>query len=387
MALTDAGGNYTFAGVPAGGSFVVTLEREGFSFNPPNRVITDISADARFDSVGTFQASPTPTPDPSDDFEGGPDPDPNKWAKGIATNPPTSFDPLVGVFLQGGLLHIQPRADANGSSFNGLVSVRAIDFNSTPIISVEVVQAAQGDGAQTIFSLGADADHWVRFVVQGASEPTAATKAHAEDVEPKTALAEQTLLFQLNLGGDKFSASVTYDPVQHRFWRFRHDAPARLVIFETSPDFVVWTERFRAQLPADQAALIAELSAGTTRASSEPGRGAVRQLPRLALAARAVRGFGLRRARVGRLGARQRRAHGQRREPALGRLRHGGRHGVCGERLRARLGHAPLPAGRAPEELQHPRLQRRPDRGRRDDKRHALEPGPAGGSARSRRPS
>jgi CSLREA domain-containing protein len=271
VAHTDAAGNYTFAGVPAGGSFVVTLEKEGFSFNPPNRVIDDIGAGVRFDSVGTLQASPTPTPDPSDDFEGGPDPDPKRWAKGIETNPSSAFDPLVGVSVEGGLLHIEPRAGANGSSFGGLVSLRAIDLNSTPSVSVEVVQAAQGVGAQTVFGLGADADHYVRFVVQGASEPAPATKAGAGSSGAADSTAEQTLLFQLGLGGDKFSASVTYDPAQQRFWRFRYDPALRLIIFETSPDFVAWTERFRAQLPSDQATLIAELSAGTTRASSSPG--------------------------------------------------------------------------------------------------------------------
>ena len=271
--VTSVDGNYSFGGLPAGGSFVVTPARDGFSFNPPNFVVTDINSDATFNPVGTVQPSPTPTPDLGDDFEGGPEPDPNKWAKGSVTNPTSSaFDPLVGVFLQGGLLHIQPRADANGPSFNGLVSVRAIDLNSAPLISVEVVQTAQGDGAQTIFGLGADAEHYVRFVVQNASEPTPATKASGDASSGAgNSLVEQTLLFQLNLGGDKFTTSVTYDPAQHRFWRFRHDAPARLVIFETSPDFVVWTERFRAQLPADQATLIAELSAGTTRASANPG--------------------------------------------------------------------------------------------------------------------
>ncbi|MFL6335798.1 MAG: carboxypeptidase regulatory-like domain-containing protein [Pyrinomonadaceae bacterium] len=271
VALTDASGNYTFAGVPAGGSFVVTLERDGFGFDPPNRFISDIGADVRFDSVGTIQPSPTPTPDPSDDFNGdGPRPDPDRWADGSVTNPSSSFDPLVEVFQQGGLLHIEPRADANGPTFNGLVSVRAIDLNSTPAVSVEVVQAAQGDGAQTVFGLGADPEHYVRFVVQNSSEPTATSKSHAESLAAD-ALAEQTLLFQLNLGGNKFAASVTYDPAQQRFWRFRYDAPARLIIFETSPDFVAWTERFRAQLPSTQAALIAELSAGTTRASLNPG--------------------------------------------------------------------------------------------------------------------
>jgi len=265
---TDAGGNYTFAGVPAGGSFVVTPEREGFSFNPPNTVIKDIGADVNFNTAVGPQ--PTPTPDPSDDFGGGPDPDPNRWAKGILTNPPTSFDPLVNVFQQGGQLHIQPRPEANGPNFGGLVSVRAIDLNSTPVVSVELVQAAQGDGAQTIFGLGADGQNWVRFVVQnGAAPPPAAQAGFKTRAENDS--VEQTLIFQLSLGVDKFQTSVTYDPAQHRFWRFRFDAAERLIIFETSPDFVVWTERFRSRLPGDQTALIAELSAGTTRATANPG--------------------------------------------------------------------------------------------------------------------
>ena len=265
---TDAGGNYKFEGVPAGGTFVVTPEREGFSFNPPNQVITDIGADVGFNTAVGPQ--PTPTPDPSDDFGGGPDPNPNRWVKGILTNPPAAFDPLVNIFQQDGLLHIQPRADANGSTFGGLVSARALDLNSSPVVSVEVVQAAQGEGAQTIFGLGADAQNWVRFVVQNGPAAPPAWGA-SEQARSESDSVDQALIFQLSLGADKFQASVTYDPAQQRFWRFRFDAAGRLVIFETSPDFVNWTERFRARLPADQTALIAELSAGTTRATSNPG--------------------------------------------------------------------------------------------------------------------
>ncbi|HEX8115827.1 MAG TPA: carboxypeptidase regulatory-like domain-containing protein, partial [Pyrinomonadaceae bacterium] len=50
---TDAGGNYAFVNVPAGAGFVVTLEKDGFSFSPANLAINDIGADVRFDSVGT----------------------------------------------------------------------------------------------------------------------------------------------------------------------------------------------------------------------------------------------------------------------------------------------------------------------------------------------
>ena len=268
--FTDAAGNYTFS-VPAGGSYVVTPEREGFGFDPPGFVVNNIGADVTFDAVGTVQPGPTPTPDPSDDFGGeGPQPDPNRWAEGTVTQPPTSFDPLVGLFRQGGLLHVQPRPGANGESFGGIVSVRAIDLDANPVVGVEVVQAAQGEATQTVFGLGADSLNWVRFVVQGAAEPPSAAKG-AGGARAAGGSVDQTLLFQLGIEGSKTSTGVAYDPAQHRFWRFRYEAPPRLVVFETSPDSVVWTEQARARLPADQTALIAELSAGTLRASADPG--------------------------------------------------------------------------------------------------------------------
>ncbi|MDT7807412.1 MAG: hypothetical protein QOJ70_1225 [Acidobacteriota bacterium] len=275
VTFTDAQGNFTFHDVPTNGSFTVTPEKEGFTFNPARREITDIDADATFGSTGTAQPVPTPTPDQSDDFSGGPAPDPDKWSIGILTNPPPSFDPRVNVFLGGGLLHIKPRSDANGPSYSGLISVRALDLNSTPIISVEAVQAAVGVGAQTIFGLGTNDDNWFRFAVQDSTTITSSTLSAniktqsltfaKRDAGLEDANTGQTLLFEINVGGRKFSTGIAYDPSLHRFWRFRHDAPARLIIFETSPDAVNWTERFRAQLPADQTSLIAELSAGTFR--------------------------------------------------------------------------------------------------------------------------
>jgi hypothetical protein len=278
---TDSQGNFTFFNVPTTGSFVITPEKENFEFNPRNRFIADINADTRFESVGTAQPAPTPTPDQSDEFNGGPDPNFDLWAIGILTNPPPAFDPLVRVFLQGGLLHIQPRTNANGLSYSGLVSVRALDLNSTPLVSVEVVQAAQGEGTQTLFGLGTDSDNWFRFAVQDTTaapnpSPTPQTVPAKSAKGTRVAGGKsgrdtgQTLLFELNINGSKTSFGIPYDPAQHRFWRFRHDAPARLIIFETSPDAANWTERFRAQLLANQTQLIAELSAGSFRPSPNP---------------------------------------------------------------------------------------------------------------------
>jgi hypothetical protein len=281
---TDAQGNFAFTNVPDNGSFTLTPDKEGFTFNPPRQQVNGIATDVRFDATATAQASPTPTPDPSDDFSGGPDPNPDKWSIGILTNPPTAFDPLVKVFLGGGLLHIQPRTNANGLSYSGLVTARPLDLNSTPVVSVEVVQASQGEGAQTFFGLGKDGDNWFRFAVQDSTAPTslsASTKtpsrrasANGTQAAAKgsnaNAVSGQTLLFQLNIGGSKFSTGIAYNPSLHRFWRFRFDAPARLIIFETSPDGATWTEQLRAALPADQTALLAELSAGTFKATAAP---------------------------------------------------------------------------------------------------------------------
>ncbi|HEV7892871.1 MAG TPA: FG-GAP-like repeat-containing protein [Pyrinomonadaceae bacterium] len=277
LTTTDAGGNYSFANVPEGGSFTVTPDKEGFTFNPPRQNVPNITTDVDFDAVATAQASPTPTPDPSDDFSGGPSPDFDKWNIGILTNPPTAFDPLVQVFLAGGLLHIQPRDNANGLSFNGLVSARALDLNSTPVVSVEVVAASQGEGAQTLFGLGKDQDNWLRFAVQdtttvsslSSNAPKSLRRASASVCTPNNT-SGQTLLFEINAGGSKTSFGVDYDPSCQRFWRFRFDAPARTVIFETSPDSANWTVQFTAALPADQTALIAELSAGTFKATVAP---------------------------------------------------------------------------------------------------------------------
>jgi CSLREA domain-containing protein len=309
VAHTDAQGSFTFTDVPENGSFVVTPEREGFTFDPAHQSVTSVSADVQFQAVGTIQPSPTPTPDQSDDFSGGPDPNPDKWVRGILTNPPADFDPLVNVFLGGGLLHVQPRPDANGPSYSGLISVRALDLNSTPVVSVEVVQAARGEGTQTIFGLGRDSDNWFRFSVaqntptptptptptstptptptaSPAPTPTASPTPNASPTPttsptpsgPSSSKAGaradtsgQTLFFEFSVGGNKFSTGIDYNPAQQRFWRFRHDAPAHLLIFETSPDAANWTERFRATLPPDQTALIAELSAGTFLPTHTPG--------------------------------------------------------------------------------------------------------------------
>jgi hypothetical protein len=70
----------------------------------------------------------------------------------------------VLVFQEGGQLKINPRENITDASFNGLVTVRAVDFNDTRA-SVEVVQSTD-NGAQTVFGVGSDTQNFFRFIAQ-----------------------------------------------------------------------------------------------------------------------------------------------------------------------------------------------------------------------------
>ena len=65
--------------------------------------------------------------------------------------------------------------------------------------------------------------------------------------------------------------SINYDPVQHRFMRFRHEPLTNSIIFETSPNNVDFTVRHQVVLQKSVSALTAELSAGTSTAT-DPGQ-------------------------------------------------------------------------------------------------------------------
>ena len=160
---------------------------------------------------------------------------------------------------------------ANGRSFNGYVSARAVDLSVTPIIGVEIVQAASGPGVQTIFGLGSDVNNWYRFVVEDSStvEPLQPKRA-ANGGQPRMPNAPQTLSFQTSVNGSRFATSVAFNQPQQRFWRFRYDAPANRVFLETSSDRVVWTIQLSADISRDMTRLIAELSAGSFRPVDAP---------------------------------------------------------------------------------------------------------------------
>ena len=66
-------------------------------------------------------------------------------------------------------------------------------------------------------------------------------------------------------------STFPYDPVLHRFWRFRHEKEDDTINFETSPDQATWSIRKKVVLDKSVSELTAELSAGTSTTVVDPG--------------------------------------------------------------------------------------------------------------------
>jgi len=219
--------------------------------------------------------NPTPTPPIVEDFAGATR-DPNVFSEGTLTQPPGSTDPLVTVVQRNGQLVITPRSGVTDASFNGYVTTKAVDFTNATA-SVQVIQTAD-NGAQTIFAVGSSSENFFRFVVQEA-DPDPAIPSAASGGAPKIRPAQtglKQLIFQVRQAGVFNALPIPYDPVEHRFWRFRHDAvnsPATMN-FETSPTGLegTYTVRFVRVLGGPIGSLATELAAGTAGAVSNPGQ-------------------------------------------------------------------------------------------------------------------
>jgi hypothetical protein len=169
------------------------------------------------------------------------------WKLGTLNTPASVFDQSVTVVEQGGRLEIMPLADADGSHYNGYVSVSGWNLTDARA-TVEVAQTAVGV-AQTLFTLAADANNWFRFLVEAGR-----------------------LNFQTRTGGALISPGVTHDPAEQRFWRLRHDARGDRVVFETSGDGASWVERRALARPFAVTSLLVELDAGTAAKVPAPGK-------------------------------------------------------------------------------------------------------------------
>jgi hypothetical protein len=269
---TDASGNYAFANLTVGGNYTVTPAHPLYVFAPARADINNLSASQVINFATQPNAVPAPTPPLTDDFNSA-QRDPTKWNLGTLSQPAGAFDPFIPVVQQNGRLVITPRANVAGAHFNGYVSVNSFDFTGGQT-SVEVVQAA--GGAETAFAIGSDNQNNYRFAVTalgnappGARAAFAAAYAagDADSLDPTMLV----LVFQVRISGVLTQAVVPYDPVAHRFFRFRHDAPQNAILFETSPDNITFTERFRKSLEKNVVGLAVELTAGTAAPTGDPG--------------------------------------------------------------------------------------------------------------------
>jgi hypothetical protein len=277
-ARTDANGNYSFAGLPSG-NYVITPVDQSLIFSPGNQTFTNLSVNQTANFTASVPPNPVPTPSPSDAFSGN-SRDPLRWQLGTLTQPAGSFDPNITVTQQNNQLVITPVSNAAGAHYNGYVSSNSFDLTNGAV-SLEVVQIA-ANGAQTIFAIGSGQDNFYRFVAGNSSNPTIAALLNESRVELADATPFDTtsvfLVFQFKQGANTKTVAIPYDPVAHRFWRFRNDQtvtndyPNGAIVFETAPENVTYTERFRAAIQKPINAMQTEISAGTATPATNPGQ-------------------------------------------------------------------------------------------------------------------
>ena len=110
--------------------------------------------------------------------------------------------------------HIGPlKQNIDGSHYNGIRSAVAHNF----VGGYAYVQLVQGPSANTaadaFFTLGLNVDNCYRMYVEAGN-----------------------LIVQSKLGGAKQTLlTVAYNPVNHAFWRIRHDATNGQIVFEVAP--------------------------------------------------------------------------------------------------------------------------------------------------------
>ena len=149
----------------------------------------------------------------------------------------------VGPLLQG----------VTGSHYRGIRTARSYDFTGA-YCHVELTQApASNTTADAMLTVGRDANSYYRIYVEAGG-----------------------LICQKRINGTKVNLfTATFNPINHRYWRIRHDVASGAVVFETASDNGgvpgPWAERFRevwnaALIPLTSVQL--ELKAGTWQAEA-----------------------------------------------------------------------------------------------------------------------
>jgi len=127
-----------------------------------------------------------------------------------------------------------------GRVYNGVQSRGRYDMLAGDA-RVEVIPASQEIGVETNFAV--DLDSTSGFLMS-----TYASRLH---------------LVVNTSGGVSNSIAIDYDPVNHRFWRIRHDPIAGTMEMETSPDGMAWTSRRSSALSRAPTGVTVSLLAGT----------------------------------------------------------------------------------------------------------------------------
>ena len=274
---TDASGNYSFPNLTPGGNYTVTVQTPYYVVLPSRADFFNLTSSQTANFVAAPVAVPSPSPPPSDNFNT-PTRDATKWSVGTQTEPPTAFDPQVTSAQVNGQLVITPLSQAVGMHYSGYVSASSFDMRNSKV-SVELVQAATG-GADSIFSIGSDENNFFRIMVHTTGTPTSlAPRVRGPNgIERELDSTVPQLIFQVNLNGVITNQSINYNPVQHRFLRFRNELPGPnqpfgAIVFETSSaaDFSPVTFQYPVALTKAVNPMTAELSAGTSNPTN-PGQ-------------------------------------------------------------------------------------------------------------------
>lgn len=145
-----------------------------------------------------------------------------------------------------GRIEIRPRSGDSGK-YSGIDSVSRYDLTGS-FVHVELVQALRPiDGADTFFIAQASVGNQVFFLITGGELQCSQTVS----------------------GTDTLLETVPYDPVEHRWLRWRERSGK--IYWETSPDGGIWTTVYSKTSPITLTNLMFTLQAGLGVSISSPG--------------------------------------------------------------------------------------------------------------------
>jgi hypothetical protein len=177
--------------------------------------------------------------------------DTNKWSIAVLSG---TQDVNVPVTQSNGRLNIGPLLqNTGGSHYNGILSDLSYDLTGASVRVRVVAAASSATAGTTSLTLPSDAlNHYRMFAEAG------------------------QLWFEKKINDVKTKPAIAFDPVQHAFWRIRHDPATNEMVWETAPDAGgapgTWTERQRMARELPMTAMRIELKAGTWRSeSTAPG--------------------------------------------------------------------------------------------------------------------